>query len=85
MDIQTLRDWDELFSTAGWKRLCEEITSEIKGLEHVTLHDAKTFDEVSFYRGQAFQLSNIINLEDTILNMAKAEREAEEEDADLPV
>ena len=84
MEINELREWDELFSTAGWKRLMSQATTELDNLQLHALYGTKEFSDVANCRGQAIQLNNLVNLEDSILNMAKAEAE-EREDANIPV
>ena len=84
MEIQELREWDELFSTAGWKRLLDQAGTELENLQINALNGTKEYSDVTFLRGQAVQLYNLIHLEDTILNVAKAEAE-EVSDADVYV
>ena len=87
MDIQELREWDELFSTKAWAKLVSQAQVELDNLASLALGGAKEYAEVTYLRGQATQLEALINLEDAILNLAKAEAEENEEllDASVPV
>lgn len=82
MDIDTLRSYDELFKTAGWKLILEECDEEIKALEVAALESAKSFEEVCYYRGQAHQLMKLLTLENTLIQMVQVQQQEDEEDDD---
>lgn len=77
MDEQFFNDFEEMFATAGWRRMVKDAEAAIRDREAAALQ-ARTIDQVAFMRGEATQLSVIVSLEAAIA-MLKAQHEEEDE------
>lgn len=70
---------DEMFSTRGWKLFVEEATALIYQKQADAL-EQPSWDKVNELRGQALQLAEVVNFEET----SRMQRALlEEDDADL--
>ena len=78
MDIDELRDFEELFGTKGWSRVVEQAKQEIEGIKDA-LAGQITHDQAQFLRGQIDQLLAVVFLE-TNFSLAI---QVEADDADL--
>jgi len=78
MDIDELRDFEELFSSNGWKRVVEQAKLEIDGIKD-TLASQISHDQAQFFRGQIDQLLAVIFMEQNFETMLQVE----EDNADL--
>jgi hypothetical protein len=70
MTEQEIRDFEELFATNAWRRMVDDAEDAIREREAAALN-ARSFEEVCFYRGEATQLSVLVSLEQAIA-LAKA-------------
>lgn len=69
---------EEMFATSGWRTLCEEAAIEIEQLRADAL-ESRSWEDVQFFKGRAFQLATIINL----ATEARGQRALLEEEAEL--
>ena len=80
MDTQELKDWDQLFSSNGWRRLLEQAAEEIELIKINSLAYSKDYAEVCLLRGQAMQLQALLDMEAIMVNQAKADEAANDDD-----
>lgn len=77
MDNQYFQDLEELFGTAGWRRIVRDAEEAIRDREANALH-ARSYDEVCFLRGEATQLATLVSLEASIATLrAQLDRDDE--------
>ena len=74
-------DYDDMFSTPGWKQLVKEMGEEIYGLQADSL-ELPNWDQVSEARGRAKQLAYLLAFESTLENQKEALLESRKEDAE---
>lgn len=71
------RMMEDLFAMPGWKKLTEEMKSEIYTLQSNALDLYKSWDEVNVARGRAQQLNELVMLPD-ILEGIRVQKELED-------
>lgn len=54
-------DFFHLFKTNGYRRLCEELSSQLERLDNVS--DVKDLDDLRIRQGQIYILKQIVNFE----------------------
>lgn len=65
-EAQALIDpYDRLFGEEAWKELMVELEDKVKEVEKVIVHQAKSFEEVQFYRGLLAGYSQLVSYENT--------------------
>ena len=84
MDLNKLRAFDDMFQSEGWKYLQEEAKEELENLQMQIVHGDERLEQIYFHRGQMLQLNRMVELEDTLIAMVKAEQEVEA-NADIPL
>jgi hypothetical protein len=60
-------DFDDMFATAGWKRLIQEVKEEIFNLQADAL-DLPSWDRVKENKGRALQLAYMLGYENVLRN-----------------
>jgi len=77
LNEQDFRDFEELFATTAWRRIVKDAEDAVRERQEFALN-ARSYEEVCFYRGEVAQLATLINLEQAIA-LAKLARLEEEE------
>lgn len=58
--------FEELFATAGWRRVLEEAEEELKALRWQALEQSTSWEQVCVLKGRAEQLHSLISLEEQV-------------------
>ena len=82
MDVATLRAYDVMFQSDGWKNLLQEVEDELALVKDILTFDAKDFTTVCYMRGRMYQLNTLLTLEESLIAMVQAEQASEEEEPD---
>ena len=78
MDEQYFNDFNEMFATNGWRRMVKDAEAAIRDREAAALQ-ARSIEQVAYMRGEATQLSVIVNLE-AAMALLKAQYEEDEDE-----
>jgi hypothetical protein len=66
VDIEEIRDLEDMFATDGWRRVIKDATEALREREINALYGSKSYEDIMYLRGEVAQLSALVSLPEQV-------------------